>query len=101
MQIFGHDKRVHVILLYSAYSRHLLSGFMQFGIDVVAQYVRDKRVQSDATTLYYGLKFAYAFSQVLFAVLALFAIRQGLTRWVNGPVSRLALWRLVCGWSSA
>ncbi len=78
MQSLHHGTRLHAGLLRNAYGWLLLSGLMQFGIDVVSQAVRGKRVPGPQTTLYYGLNTAYALSQVLFAVLALFAIQQGL-----------------------
>ena len=70
---------VHGLLLYRAYSWLLLSGMLHFGIDVVSQFVRGKRAPGPATTLYFGLNSSYAVSQALFAVLALFAINQGVT----------------------
>ncbi len=78
MQSLHHGTRLHLGLLYSAYSWLLLSGLLQFGIDVVSQAIRGKRIPGPETTLYYGLNTAYALSQILFAVLALFAIQQGL-----------------------
>ncbi len=64
---------------------------------MVSQYLRGKRVPSPATTLYYGLNSSYAVSQILFAALALFAIRQGLT--AMGHWSGLALGLLAaCAW---
>ena len=78
MQSLHHGTRLHLGLLYSAYSWLLLSGLLQFGIDVVSQAIRGKRIPGPETTLYYGLNTAYALSQILFAVLALFSIQQGL-----------------------
>ncbi len=78
MHLQHHSNRLHDTLLYAAYGWLLLSGFLQIGIDVVSQHLRGKRVPGPATTLYYGLNSAYGLSQILFALLALFAIRQGL-----------------------
>ncbi len=78
MHFLNHSNGLHHTLLFAAYSWLLLSGLLQIGIDVVSQYLRGKRVPGPATTLYYGLNSAYGISQILFALLALFAIRQGL-----------------------
>jgi hypothetical protein len=75
MQVGNH---FHIPLLYAAYGWLLLGGTLQFVIDVVAQYARGKRPPGTAATLYYGLNSAYALSQILFAVLALLALSQGL-----------------------
>jgi hypothetical protein len=79
MHLFSNLKPLHSFLLHGAYSWLLISGFLHFGIDVVSQYIRGKRAPSPATTLYYGLNSSYAVSQILFAAMALFAIRQGAT----------------------
>jgi hypothetical protein len=76
MYIFGDVKRLHSPLLYGAYVWLVISGLLHFGIDVVSQYRRGKRAPGPATTLYYGLNSSYVASQILFAALALFAIRQ-------------------------
>jgi len=79
MHFFYNSKGLHRLLLYGAYSWLLLSGLLQIGIDVVSQHLRGKRAPGPATTLYYGMNSAYSVSQILFSVLALFAIRQGMT----------------------
>lgn len=79
MHLLQQGSRLHIGLLYGAYGWLLVSGLLQFGIDVVLQAVRGKRVPGPETTLYYGLNTAYAHSQILFAVLALVAIQQGLS----------------------
>jgi hypothetical protein len=66
---------MHRNLLYAAYGFLLLSGILRFSIDVVSQYVRGKRAAGPEATLYYGLNTAYAPGQILFAWLALRAIR--------------------------
>jgi hypothetical protein len=97
MHIFDRAERLPGLLLYGAYGWLLLSGVLHFGIDVVSQYLRGKRPPGAATTLYYGLNSTYALSQVLFAALALFAIRQGMT--AMGQWSGLALGLLAaCAW---
>jgi hypothetical protein len=68
---------MHKILLYAAYGWLLLGGVLHFCIDVVSQYWRGKRAPGPEATLYYGLNSAYALGQVLFALLALLVIRQG------------------------
>ena len=101
MQTLQQGSKLHAGLLYGAYGWLLLSGFLQFGIDVVSQVLRGKRVPGPETTLYYGLNTAYALGQVLFAVLALFAIKQGLTslgRWpgVSLGLIAAAAWLALC-----
>ena len=101
MLLNEHGTRLHMGLLYGAYSWLLLSGLLQFGIDVVSQAMRGKRVPGPETTLYYGLNTAYALSQILFAVLALFAIAHGLNalgRWpgVSLGLAAAAAWLGIC-----
>jgi len=97
MHFFHRAERLHGLLLYGAYSWLLLSGLLHFGIDVVSQYFRGTRTPGPSTTLYYGLNSSYAASQILFATLALFAIRQGAT--AMGQGSGLALGLLAaCVW---
>ena len=101
MQTLQQGGKLHAWLLYGAYGWLLLSGLLQFGIDVVSQVLRGKRVPGPETTLYYGLNTAYALSQILFAVLALFAIKQGLSslgRWpgVSLGLIAAAAWLALC-----
>lgn len=75
---------LHVRLLYAAYGWLLLTGVLHFGIDVVSQYLRGRRLPGPETTLYYGLNSAYSLSQILFALMGLMAIRNAvadLGRW--------------------
>jgi hypothetical protein len=97
MHLLNHSDRVHRTLLSSAYGWLLLSGVLHIGIDVVSQYVRGKRVPGPATTLYYGLNSAYGIGQILFALLALFAIRHGVSamgQWSGVSLGLLA----ACAW---
>ena len=97
MHFFSNANRLHGLLLHGAYSWLLISGLLHFGIDVVSQYIPGKRAPSSATTLYYGLNSSYAVSQILFAALALFAIRQGVTamgQWSGVLLGLLA----ACAW---
>ena len=101
MRIVQAGNHLHVPLLYAAYGWLLVSGTLQFGIDVIAQYVRGKRPPGTATTLYYGLNSAYALSQILFAALALLALSQGfvvLGRWPGLTLGFLAAssWMAIC-----
>jgi hypothetical protein len=97
MHFFSSEKALHSLLLYAAYGWLILSGFLHFVVDVLSQYFRAKRAAGPATTLYYGLNSTYALSQVLFAALALFAIRQGMTSMGKGE--GLALGFLAaCAW---
>ena len=101
MRIVQAGNHLHVPLLYAAYGWLLVSGTLQFGIDVVAQYMRGKRPPGTATTLYYGLNSAYALSQILFAALALLVLSQGLAvlgRWPGLMLGFLAAssWMAIC-----
>jgi hypothetical protein len=97
MHLFNNTNRLHSPLLYGAYGWLLLSGLLHFGIDVVSQYLRGKRAPGPATTLYYGLNSSYAVSQILFAVLALFAIRHGVGAMGQWPGIALGL-LAACAW---
>ncbi len=101
MHFLNHSNRLHYTLLYAAYSWLLLSGLLQIGIDVVSQYLRGKRAPGPSTTLFYGLNSAYGISQILFALLAFFAIRQGvvaLGQWPGVSLGLLAAtaWFALC-----
>lgn len=82
---------MHRRLLYVAYGFLLLSGILHFGVDVVWQYVRGKRTPGPQATLYYGLNTTYALSQILFALLALLALREGIALMSQWPVLTLSL----------
>jgi len=101
MRFMQAGNHFHIPLLYAAYGWLLLSGTLQFAIDVVGQYARGKRPPGTATTLYYGLNSAYALSQILFAALALLALSQGLIilgRWPGLILGFLAAsgWMAIC-----
>jgi hypothetical protein len=101
LQVFNGHGRLHSLLLYGAYGWLLLSALLHFGFDVASQYVRGKRPPGPATTLYFGLNSTYAVSQVLFAALALLAIRQGMTMMGQWPGITLGLiascaWFILC-----
>ena len=101
MYLLQQGSRLHVWLLGGAYGWLLVTGLLQFGIDVISQAVRGKRIPGPETTLYYGLNTAYALSQVLFAVLALFAIHHGLSALGRWPgiwlgLAAAAAWLGVC-----
>jgi hypothetical protein len=70
------NKTMHKYLVYAAYGLLTLGGAMHFFIDVVSQYVREKRLPGPETTLYFGLNTAYALSQVLFGLMALLIARK-------------------------
>ena len=88
---------MHRKLLYAAYGFLLLSGILHFGIDVVSQYLRSKRAPGPETTLYYGLNTAYALGQVLFARLAILAVRNGVAFMGQWPGLTLGL-LAAAGW---
>ena len=84
---------MHRKLMYAAYGWLLLSGVLQFAIDVVSQHIRGKRVPGPETTLYYGLNTAYALGQIVFALLALLMMRDSgvlLGRWPGLTLSFVA-----------
>ena len=97
MHFINSNSRLHSQFLYGAYGWLMLSAFLHFGIDVVSQYLRGKRPRGPAATLYYGLNSTYAVSQVLFAALALLAIRQGITSMGRWPEITLGL-LAACAW---
>jgi hypothetical protein len=76
----------------------LLSGVLHIALTLCpSTYVRGKRVPRPATTLYYGLNSAYGIGQILFALLALFAIRNGVSamgQWSGVSLGLLA----ACAW---
>lgn len=87
--------------LYAAYGWLLLSGVLHFGIDVVSQYVRGRRVPGPETTLYYGLNTSYALGQLLVALLALLLLQSGSSALVSWPGLTLgfgaaAAWLAIC-----
>lgn len=62
---------LHATLVRIAFGWLTVAGTLHFLVDVLAQYLRHKRVPGPETTLYYGLNTAYALGQVLFGVLGL------------------------------
>lgn len=97
IDLFHHTVRLHGLLLYVAYGWLVTGGVLHFAVDVVSQSVRGKRVPSPATTLYYGLNSTYAVSQVLFGVLALFAVGHGVAAMGQGDGLLLGL-LAACAW---
>lgn len=51
MQSLPNGSQLHLGLLYGAYGWLLVSGLLQFGIDVVSQAIRGKRIPGPETTL--------------------------------------------------
>lgn len=101
MHLLNYSNQLHHTLLLAAYVWLLLSGLLHIGIDVLSQHLRGKRVPGPATTLYYGLNSAYGISQILFALLALFAIRHGVVamgQWSGVSLGLLAAlaWFVLC-----
>lgn len=88
--------RCTVRMLYAAYGWLLLTGVLHIGIDVVSQYVRARRVPGPETTLYYGLNSAYGLSQILFALMGLLAIRNGVADLGRWPGARTGLYGVLC-----
>lgn len=94
----NHNGGLHSLLLYGAYAWLLLSGSLHFLVDVLSQYLRGKRTPKPATTLYYGLNSSHALSQILFATLALFALRHGLPALNRGFGLVLSFLAAAAGW---
>ena len=101
VSVVSREHRLHLSLLYAAYGWLLFSGILQFVIDAFSHHSREKRITGSTTSLHYGLNTTYALGQILFAVLALFAIRQGVTamgQW-SGLVlgfSAAGAWLVIC-----
>lgn len=62
---------MHKLIVYTAYGWLVLSGVLQFVIDVLFQHLRGKRIPSPETTLYYGLNSAFSLGQVIFGLICL------------------------------
>ena len=97
MHLFHHTARLHSLLLYGAYGWLFLTGGLHFAVDVVSQGIRGKRMSGPVTTLYYGLNSTYALSQILFAALALFAVRHGVAALGQGYGLTLG-YLAACAW---
>jgi hypothetical protein len=87
---------MHKYLVYAAYGLLTLGGAMHFFIDVVSQYLRGKRPPGSETTLYFGLNTAYALSQVLFGLMALFIARTAFPLLDQWPAIAISLSAAVC-----
>lgn len=75
---------MHKALVIGAYGWLTPGGVLHFGIDVLSQYLRGKRVPGPEATGYYASNTAYALSQVLVGVGALLVYRampELLSRW--------------------
>jgi hypothetical protein len=81
--------------VYFAFGWLTFAATMHFLIDVLAQYLRHKRVPGPETTLYYGLNTAYALGQVLFGVLGLLIARRAIVILREWPAL------LLCGVAAA
>ncbi len=82
---------MHKYVVWTAYGWLALSGALHFGIDVVSQYLRDKRVPGPETTLYYGLNSAFALGQVGFGLLGLFLAWRAMNLLDETPVQILSV----------
>jgi NAD(P)-dependent dehydrogenase (short-subunit alcohol dehydrogenase family) len=82
---------LHEIFAYVAFGWLTFAGTMHFVIDVLAQYLRDKRVPGPDATLYYGLNTAYALGQILFGILGLLIARQAIEALRQWPVILLCV----------
>ncbi len=69
---------LHKVLVNVAIGWLTFAGLMHFLIDVLAQYLRQKRLPGPETTLYYGLNTAYALGQVAFGILGLLIARRAI-----------------------
>lgn len=70
---------MHKSLAYLAFGWLTLIGVLHFVIDVVAQHMRGKRIPGLATTLYYGMHTAYAFSEVLVGIMGILIARRAIS----------------------
>ena len=87
--------------MYAAYGWLLLGGVLHFGINVVAQFLRGKRVPGRETTLFYGLNTSYALGQMLVGTLAVLILHSGNAVLVQWPGITLGLagaagWLAIC-----
>jgi hypothetical protein len=92
---------MHTFLLYASYGWLLLGSLLHFSIDVLSQYWRGERTAGVDTTLYFGLHSAYTLGQLLFAVVALLLIRNGVPFFGEWPglilgFTAAAAWLAVC-----
>ena len=90
---------LHRVLVYAAFGFLLFGGVMHFSIDVLSQYFRRKRLPGAETTLYYGLHSAFAFGQILLALMSLLAFHQGVAIVGAWPGLTLAM-AAAAGWLS-
>jgi hypothetical protein len=86
---------LHKISVYAAFGWLTFAGTMHFVIDVLAQYLRHKRVPGPETTLYYGLNSAYALGQILVGILGLLIAHHAIEVLGQWPVL------LLCGVAAA
>ena len=87
---------MHRWLIYATYGWLTLGGTLHFAIDVVSQYVRNKRPPGPETTLYFGLNTAFALGQILFGALGLWVARQAIELLGQGPAIALTLFAAAC-----
>jgi hypothetical protein len=88
---------MHKYLVYTAYGWLALSGSLHFVVDVVSQYLRDKREPGLETTLYYGLNSAFSLGQIAFGLLGLFLARRSMPLLTQAPVMLLSF-AAALGW---
>ncbi len=69
---------LHKVLVHVAFGWLIFAGSMHFLIDVLAQYLRHKRLPGPEATSYYGLNTAYALGQVVFGILGLLIARRAI-----------------------
>jgi hypothetical protein len=87
---------LHRTLTLVAFGWLTIVGTLHFAIDVVSQYLRHVRPPGPETTLYFGLNTAYALGQVLFSILALLVVRQGVDVLGHWPGVTLCLAATLC-----
>ncbi len=68
----------HKVVVNVAFGWLPLAGLMHFLIDVLAQYLRHKRLPGPETTMYYGLNTAYALGHVILGILGLLIARRAI-----------------------
>ncbi|MBD8640283.1 hypothetical protein [Sphingomonas sp. CFBP 13733] len=65
-------------LTFGTFGWLTLTGTLHFAIDVVSQYWRGMHAHGPETTLHYGRHSAFAFGQVMFGLMCLWAARRQL-----------------------
>lgn len=82
---------LHRLFVFAGFGFLTLGGTLHFVVDVLAQYVRDKRIPGPETTLYFGMNTAYALGQIVVGVLGLLAAHEAPRLFSRWPALALTL----------